>query len=102
MDVRFNDFSSTGRRATQHAVVILNDDRHSRAHVIDMLRRVFGYSRQRAARLMLKAHFTGKAIVWIGAFEVAEFKCERIREFGNDPQAREYTTPLSCEIEPLR
>src|SRR5690349_16907871 len=84
-----------------YAVVILNDARHTFAYVLDVLQRVFGYSKPKAFKLMLQAHVTGRAIVWTGPLETAEFKRDRIQSFGPDLYASQPVTfPLGCLLEP--
>ena len=91
------------RRLPPYAVIIENDDEHSFPYVIDALRRVFGYGWFRAFRLTMRAHVQGRAAVWTGSLEVAEFKAERIRGVGPDFHARRPVPfPLGCAIEPVR
>ena len=90
------------RRLPPYAVIIENDDAHSFPYVIDALRRVFGYGWFTAFRLTMRAHVRGRAAVWTGPFEVAEFKRDRIRTIGPDFQARRPVHfPLGCVIEPV-
>ena len=97
------DPQSRPRRLPPYAVVIENDDEHSFPYVIDALRRVFGYGWFRAFRLTMRAHVQGRAAVWTGSLEVAEFKRERIRGVGPDFHARRPVHfPLGCAIEPVR
>ena len=93
---------SKPKRLPPYAVVIENDDAHSFPYVIDVLRRVFGYGWFRAFRLTMQAHVKGRAAVWTGPLEVAEFKRDRIRSIGPDFQARQPVYfPLGCVIEPV-
>lgn len=86
-----------------YAVIIENDDEHSFPYVIDALRRVFGYGWFKACRLTMRAHVQGRAAVWTGPLEVAEFKRDRIRSVGPDLHARRPVHfPLGCAIEPVR
>lgn len=85
-----------------YGVILLNDDRHSFPYVIDALRRTFGYSTFKSLTLAMRAHMTGRALVWCGSKEVAEFKRERLRGFGPDIYAMNMVNfPLGCEIEPM-
>ena len=91
------------RRLPPYAVVIENDDEHSFPYVIDALRRVFGYGWFKAFRLTMRAHVQGRAAVWTGSLEVAEFKRDRLRSIGPDFHARwPVHFPLGCAIEPVR
>jgi ATP-dependent Clp protease adaptor protein ClpS len=90
------------RRLPPYAVVVLNDDEHTFAYVIETLQRVFGYGWTRALLLTVKIHTFGRAAVWTGPLEVAEFKRERIIGFGPDVSALgRVDFPLGCVIEPL-
>ena len=69
--------------------------------VVETLCRVFGYSGLRAYRLMLSAHREGRAAVWTGQKEHAEFKADQIRSRGSDPAMRHRgARPLGVSIEP--
>jgi ATP-dependent Clp protease adaptor protein ClpS len=91
------------KRQPPYAVVLLNDPLHSMGYVIDVLRAVFGYTHEKAGVLMMEAHSSGRAIVWTGALETAEFKRDRIRAFGPDFNVwwRKVDFPLGCVLEPL-
>ncbi len=96
------DPRSKPKRLPPYVVIIENDDAHSFPYVIDALRRVFGYGWFKAFRLTMQAHRKGRAAVWTGPFEVAEFKRDRIRSIGPDVQARRPVYfPLGCVIEPV-
>jgi ATP-dependent Clp protease adaptor protein ClpS len=52
--------------------------------------------------LTLKAHTTGRTIVWTGSLEVAELKVEQIRSAGPDPRKISMGgLPLKATAEPL-
>jgi ATP-dependent Clp protease adaptor protein ClpS len=90
------------RRLPPYAVIVLNDEVHTFPYVIETLQKVFGYGWFKAMLLTVKIHTRGRASVWTGPLEVAEFKRERIVGFGPDVYAlRRVEFPLGCEIEPL-
>ena len=90
------------KRHLPYAVVLLNDDLHSFPFVIETLQKVFHYCWLKAFLLTWKIHTRGRAAVWTGALEVAEFKRERIRGCGPDVYAlRPVRIPLGCVLEPL-
>ncbi len=64
------------KEATQLSLpwnVIVHDDPITlMTYVTMVLRRIFGYSVQKAHTLMMQVHTTGRAIVWTGAKETAE------------------------------
>ena len=49
----------------------------------------------------MDAHTQGRAMVWSGAKEHAELKCEQIKTAGPDPYAKKADFPLGTYIEPL-
>src|SRR3954454_19563313 len=73
------------KRRPPYAVVLHNDDVNGFDFVVGVLRKVFHYGRLKAFRLTLKAHVSGRCIVWSGSLEVAELKAEQIRSCGPDP-----------------
>ncbi len=93
---------TTPRRPPRYAVVLHNDDLNGFGFVVEALRRVFGYGPARAFWLTLRAHCAGRSVVWVGVFEVAEFKAERITSSGPDPdRAANGARPLGVSLEPL-
>src|SRR5215216_5185052 len=62
-----------------YAVVVLNDDDHTYAYVIDALCRVCRHPAERAFQLAQQIDHTGRAVVWTGTMEVAELKRDQIR-----------------------
>jgi ATP-dependent Clp protease adaptor protein ClpS len=88
------------RRQPPYQVVLLNDDYHSFEFVVGVLCKALGYAPERAFQLMLQAHQTGRAIVWVGAKEVAELKVDQIRTFHETRTDMPSLGPLDCYIEP--
>ena len=85
-----------------YAVILHNDDVNGFDHVISVLRKVFHYSRIKAARLTLEAHLKGRSIVWSGQLEHAELKADQIRACGPDPIMKAHgALALTVTIEPL-
>jgi ATP-dependent Clp protease adapter protein ClpS len=78
-----------------------NDDHHSFEFVIAVLRKALGFEEAKAIQLTSQAHTSGRAIVWTGAKEVAEFKVEQIQTF-HETRERDNAKlgPLTCTIEP--
>ena len=95
------DTDSQTRRQPPYAVILHNDDINGMDFVILVLRKVFGYTDQKCFELMLEAHEKGRAVVWVGALEVAELKADQIRSCGPDPdQKRKGAQPLGVSVEP--
>jgi ATP-dependent Clp protease adaptor protein ClpS len=62
-------------------VVVHNDPVNLMSYVTMVLRRVFGYARERAVRHMLEVHRNGRSIVWSGARERAEFYVQQLHGY---------------------
>jgi ATP-dependent Clp protease adaptor protein ClpS len=60
------------RLARPWKVVVHDDPITQMSYVTMVLRKVFGYPRERAQELMMEVHLKGRAIVWTGAREQAE------------------------------
>ena len=95
------DTESKTHRQPPYAVILHNDDINGMEFVIAVLRKVFGYTVEKCVDLMLVAHKTGRAVVWVGALEVAELKADQIRSCGPDPdQKSKGAQPLGVSVEP--
>ena len=85
-----------------YAVVVLNDDDHTYAYVIEALCRVCRHTVEQAFKLAEQIDHTGRAIVWTGTFELAELKRDQIRGMGPDFYAEHTVTyPLGVVLEPM-
>jgi ATP-dependent Clp protease adaptor protein ClpS len=60
-------------------VIVLNDPVNLMSYVTLVIRRVFGYSEQKATELMLDVHQKGRAIVWTGEREKAEMYVQQLQ-----------------------
>jgi ATP-dependent Clp protease adaptor protein ClpS len=63
-------------------VILWNDHVNMMAYVVFVLQRIFGYSQEQAAGLMLEAHHNGKAVVATEARERAELHAAQLHGFG--------------------
>jgi ATP-dependent Clp protease adaptor protein ClpS len=90
------------RRQPPYAVILHNDDFNTMDFVVEVLRKVFGYTVEKCVKLMVEAHEKGRAVVWIGTLEVAELKADQIRSCGPDPQQKtKGAQPLGVSVEPV-
>lgn len=62
-------------------VMILNDPVNLMSFVTLILRRIFGYSEEKATELMLQVHYKGSAIVWTGEREKAELYVQQLQSY---------------------
>lgn len=60
--------------------VIVHDDPVTlMTYVTKVLMQVFGYAQDKARRLMLEVHQTGRSVVWTGAREQAETYVQKLQ-----------------------
>ena len=63
-------------------VVVWNDPINLMAYVTYVFQKLFGYSKEKATKLMLDVHHKGKAVVSSGPREKAEVDVFRLHEHG--------------------
>jgi ATP-dependent Clp protease adaptor protein ClpS len=63
-------------------VIVWNDPINLMSYVTYVFQKLFGYSREKATRLMLDVHHKGRAIVTSGPRERAEMDVFRLHEHG--------------------
>ena len=63
-------------------VIVWNDPINLMSYVTYVFQKLFGYSREKATRLMLDVHHKGKAAVSSGSREKAEFDTFRLHAHG--------------------
>lgn len=77
-----------------YKVLLLNDDFTPKEFVVEILRTIFHRSRSDAWRVMLTAHTTGKAVVGLYTYDIANTKVGQSKQ-----KAREAGYPLEMAIE---
>jgi ATP-dependent Clp protease adaptor protein ClpS len=90
------------RQVPLYNVILMNDDHHSFEFVIGVLQKALSYPQEKAFKLTEEAHSRGRAVVWTGPKEVAEFRVEQIQTF-HEVRAHDGAKlgPLECYIEPV-
>ena len=63
-------------------VIVWNDPINLMSYVTYVFQKLFGYSRDKATKLMLDVHHKGRAVVTSGARERAELDVFRLHEHG--------------------
>jgi ATP-dependent Clp protease adaptor protein ClpS len=63
-------------------VIVWNDPINLMSYVTFVFQKLFGYTRQKAEKLMLDVHYRGKAVVSNGTREKAELDVFRLHEHG--------------------
>lgn len=81
-------------------VVLLNDDDHSFAYVIAMLKELFGHPVEKGFLLAKEVDEKGRAIVLTTTREHAELKQEQVHGYGPDPSIPRCQGAMTAVIEP--
>jgi ATP-dependent Clp protease adaptor protein ClpS len=63
-------------------VIVWNDPVNLMSYVVYVFQKLFGYSREKATKLMLDVHHRGRAVVSTGAKETCEFDVARLHAHG--------------------
>lgn len=95
-----SDTQRKTRRQPPYNVILLNDDDHSYAYVILMLKELFGHPVEKGYQIADEVDKQGRAIVFTGAKEVAELKQEQIHAYGPDPTIKRCAGSMTAELEP--
>ena len=83
-----------------HHVVLLNDDHHTYAYVIEMLGRLFAHPPEAAYQLAKAVDTRGRVVVCTTHKEKAELKRDQIHAFGRDVRMATSAGSMSATIEP--
>jgi ATP-dependent Clp protease adaptor protein ClpS len=84
-EVRPSETPKTDERATTDRlwlVVVWNDPINLMTYVTFVLQKLFGYSKEKATKLMLDVHQRGRAVVATGTREEAERDVARLHHYG--------------------
>jgi ATP-dependent Clp protease adaptor protein ClpS len=87
-------------RLPPYNVVLLNDDDHTYAYVIEMLGKLFGYAEPKAFKMAEEVDQRGRVIVLTTHKEKAELKRDQITAFGADVRMESSKGSMSAVIEP--
>jgi ATP-dependent Clp protease adaptor protein ClpS len=63
-------------------VIVWNDPINLMSYVTFVFQKLFGYTREKATRLMLQVHHEGRAVVSSGTRERAELDVFRLHQYG--------------------
>ena len=86
----------------RYHLVLLDDDDHTYAYVIEMLQKVFGHAEQQAYKMAKEVDETGRVIVLTTHKERAELKRDQIVGYGADPRLEASRASMRAVIEPAR
>jgi ATP-dependent Clp protease adaptor protein ClpS len=88
------------KRQPRYHVVLWDDDDHSYAYVIAMMRKLFGYSLERGLQIAEEVDSKGRVICLTTTKEHAELKRDQIHAFGKDSLIDRCSGSMSASIEP--
>jgi ATP-dependent Clp protease adaptor protein ClpS len=83
-------------------VVLLDDDHHSYAYVIEMLGKLFAHPAEAAFKMAKEVDTTGRVIVLTTHKEKAELKRDQIHAYGRDVRMATSAGSMSAFIEPAQ
>ena len=81
-------------------VILLDDQDHTYEYVIEMLGKLFGHDAPTAFRMAKEVDSTGRAVVFTGSLEKAEFKRDQVHAYGADPRIPRCKGSMSAMLEP--
>ncbi|HLH46781.1 MAG TPA: ATP-dependent Clp protease adapter ClpS [Acidimicrobiales bacterium] len=82
VEIREPEVETTAVPDRPWKVIVWNDPINLMSYVTFVIQKLFGYSRQKAHRLMMDVHTKGKAVVSSGPREKAELDVFRLHEHG--------------------
>lgn len=85
--------------AKRYHLVLLDDDQHTYAYVIEMLAAVFGYGVEKAFALASVVDSTGRAILETAGLEVVTEHRQAVQSFGADRRIPTSKGSMSATIE---
>ena len=88
------------KKQPPYHVILLDDDDHTYEYVIDMLRKLFGYTPEQAFQLACGVDCNGRVIVDTTTLERAELKRDQIHAFGRDWRIERCAGSMSADLEP--
>ena len=88
------------RKLPPYHVILLDDDDHSYAYVIEMLQSVFAYPVEKGLKMAQEVDSTGRVIVLTTHRELAELRRDQIHAFGADVRIASCKGSMSAVIEP--
>lgn len=81
-------------------VVLLNDDHHTDAYVVEMLGQLFCVPPVRAFRHAVEVDTTGRSIVMTCELSQAQYGRDQIHSFGRDRRIKSCAGSMSAIVEP--
>ena len=89
-------------RLPPYNVVLLDDDHHTYAYVIEMLGKVFGYDEQKAFTMAEEVDTKGRVILMTTHKEKAELKRDQVLAYGADFRMATSKGSMTATVEPAQ
>ncbi len=94
------DVRDQERLVPLYRVILLDDNEHTYDYVIEMLERLFLFSRTEAFQHAVEVDTTGRTVVITCELPQAEFARDQIHAYGADPRMPNSKGSMSAVIEP--
>ena len=85
--------------AKRYHLVLLDDDDHSYAYVVEMLGRLFGYGKEKAFAIAAMVDGQGRAMVETADYDRVSRDQRRIHDYGPDPRIERCSGSMSALVE---
>lgn len=89
------------QRAPLYHVVLLDDDEHTYAYVVEMLQKLFAFGESEAWNHAVEVDTTGRTVVMTCELTQAEFGRDQIHAFGADWRMPQSKGSMSAVVEPV-
>ena len=90
----------TPKKQPPYNVVLMDDDDHTFAYVVEMLGRLFGHGTTKALQMAKEVDSGGRVIVDTTTLERAELKRDQIHAYGADWRLPRSKGSMSATIQP--
>ena len=92
--------STETRKQPRYHVVLLDDDDHTYAYVVEMLGKLFHHPKNQAFKMAREVDSTGRVICLTTTMELAELKRDQVLAYGADPLLPNSHGSMRATIEP--
>jgi ATP-dependent Clp protease adaptor protein ClpS len=94
------DARSRPRKLPPYNVVLLDDDDHTYAYVIEMSMKLFSHSLERGKQVAREVDTSGRAILLTTHKELAELKAQQVLAYGRDWRIDRCVGSMTAIVEP--
>jgi ATP-dependent Clp protease adaptor protein ClpS len=86
-------------KAPLYNVILLNDDDHSYDYVIEMLQKIFCFSKEEALKHAVEVDLTGRTTLITCGLAEAEYSRNQVHAYGPDPRISHCHGSMTAVIE---